>query len=102
MAVWLEVPVKIYREKKDYHNIPMVKNWKPMGNTREEWVNTAMRLEKAIEDIISVLQSIPPEVFDEKVLNHDFNYRTLFYGALNHNLYHLGQIALLKTQKYTD
>ena len=80
----------------------MEENWKPMGSSREEWMNTKMRLEKAVKEIISVLEYMPLEVFDEKVLNHDFNYRNLFYGALNHNLYHLGQIELLKTPKSKD
>ena len=96
MAVWLEVPVKIFKEKKDYHNIPMGVNWKPMGNTQEDWMITVLRLEKAVEDIVSVISNLPLEVFDEKVLNLDFNYRTLFNGALHHNLYHLGQITILK------
>lgn len=99
ISAWLEVPVKIYREKKDYHDLPLEENWKPMGSTQEDWINTTKRLEKAIEDFVSVVEKMPLEDFDENVPNHDFNYRKLFYGALNHNLYHLGQISILKTPK---
>ena len=96
MTVWLEVPVKIYQKKRVHHNVPIEENWKPMGSSQEDWEKTTKRLEKAVEELISVLKEMPLGVFDEKVLNHDFNYRNMFYGALNHNLYHLGQISILK------
>ena len=99
MAVWLEVPTKILLENKDYHDLPHEINWKPMGNTQEDWENTIKRLESAIDNIISVIANTPVEIFNEKVLNLKFTYRALLNGALHHNLYHLGQIAILKKKR---
>jgi uncharacterized damage-inducible protein DinB len=99
MAVWLEVPTKILLEKKDYHDLPYEINWKPMGNTQEDWENTVKRLERAIDNIISVIADTPRAIFDEKVLDRKFTYRTMLNGALHHNLYHLGQIAILKNRR---
>ena len=99
MVVWLEVPTKILLEEKNYHDLPIEINWKPMGNTQEDWENTVKRLERAIDNIISVIADTPVEIFDENVLDLKFTYRTLLNGALHHNLYHLGQIAILKKKK---
>ena len=99
MAVWLEVPTKIILEKRDYHDLPYEINWKPMGNTQDDWENTVKRLERAIDNITSVIADTPVEIFDEKVLDLKFTFRTLLNGALYHNIYHLGQIALLKKKR---
>jgi uncharacterized damage-inducible protein DinB len=95
MAVWINTPIQVLQSG-EYPEVPEDVNWKPMGDSEEEWQNSINNLEKAVNSLIDALRDVPDEKFDETINGQEHNYRSMLYGVLHHNLYHMGQISILK------
>lgn len=64
--------------------------------TNEMWQELLQRLHQTQEEILKVLSHITDEKLVEPVSGRDYNFYTLLHGIIHHDLYHAGQIALLK------
>ncbi|MPR36503.1 DinB family protein [Salmonirosea aquatica] len=74
------------------------KNWKTFALVDEfEWETLQMELSLSQEELISELEKRDSDAFlDQIVPGRDYSYYTLLHGLINHDLYHAGQIALIK------
>lgn len=74
------------------------KNWKTFPFVDElEWETLQMELSLSQEELISELEKrISDEFLDQIVPGRDYSYYTLLHGLVNHDMYHAGQIAILK------
>lgn len=71
-------------------------NWPPVTEiTPEAWQRTRDRMAANHEKLRSTLAAFPDERLDEVRPGADTWY-VLFHGIVQHDLYHAGQIALLK------
>lgn len=73
---------------KQYETLEGDRDW-PAGNS---WTDALAALERAEESLEEVVRALPPDRLGE-------GERSLYYllhGIVQHNLYHAGQIALLK------
>jgi uncharacterized damage-inducible protein DinB len=72
----------------DALNFPLVADWK----------NVFERLEESQRQILDAIASFPPERLSEIVPHEGYKYTfyTLLHGIIHHDLYHTGQIALIK------
>jgi uncharacterized damage-inducible protein DinB len=70
----------------------------PMQNdaSEEQWSNTKKELISTFNLLKSEIKSFPPEHLDENIEGLDQTFYTLFHGIVQHNIYHAGQIAILK------
>jgi uncharacterized damage-inducible protein DinB len=74
-------------EKLDWREIdPLIHGW-------EEGVAYFVDIHKKI---IALLESKEDQFLDEKVDYRKYNFRFLLKGMMEHNIYHLGQIAYLR------
>ncbi|MGD0804386.1 MAG: DinB family protein [Candidatus Bathyarchaeia archaeon] len=71
-------------------------DWPPIGVTSEEWRTSVADLEGTVNSILDTLMGFSNARLEEKVQGRDYSYRSLIHGVLHHNLYHMGQIALLR------
>jgi hypothetical protein len=65
----------------------------------DEWKQMLMTMDEAHNQIISILEEKDDDFLSEKVpvkSNSVFNYEYLLNGIIHHDIYHLGQIALVK------
>lgn len=67
------------------------------------WTEIRSNIYKEHERLISLVKNFPFERFEERVgkervpeLGTGFSYREMLVGLMQHNVYHLGQIAILK------
>ena len=62
----------------------------------EQWSGLKSELEKTQNQILDKLKNDPPNL-DDKVMGsqYDYNFRYMLEGLIQHDIYHLGQIALL-------
>lgn len=74
------------------------KNWKTFSIVDDlEWETLQMELSLSQEELISELEKRTSDEFlDEIVPGRDYSYYTLLHGLITHDLYHAGQIALIK------
>ncbi|HMP98341.1 MAG TPA: DinB family protein [Cyclobacteriaceae bacterium] len=73
-------------ELSDEQNFPKVKNWS----------EALKQLAQSQQELIQALEATPDERLNEKVPNREFKFYTMLQGIIHHDLYHLGQIQLMK------
>lgn len=73
-------------ELSDEQNFPAEKDWK----------RALANLEKSQEELINALEATPDERLFQVVPNRKFKFYTMLHGIIHHDLYHTGQIVLLK------
>ena len=74
------------------------RDWISIDPSAHTWQKGLIELKSIHEKIIELLQPKEDEWLKEKVNFREFNYRFLLNGLIQHNIYHIGQIAYLKKQ----
>ncbi len=78
-------------EKKDLIAI----GWREIDPAIHTWENGVAELKSLHEKIIALLQTKDDVFLKEIVDHHQYNFRFLLNGLIQHNIYHLGQTAYL-------
>jgi uncharacterized damage-inducible protein DinB len=92
---WLEAILDALKDKA-MPDPPMEVNWPRMGSTEEHWSQSLRRLEAAVNMVLDKLAGWSNEDLDRMVPGKDYTFKQMLHGAVHHNLYHAGQIAILK------
>ncbi len=72
-------------------------DWPPVSDFREaDWNRARAELEAAHRQLEQSVAALRDERLGEPVAGHDYNFYVMLQGAAQHDLYHAGQIALLK------
>jgi uncharacterized damage-inducible protein DinB len=72
-------------------------DWRNLDhNDKSLWPQGLQLLRQTHNELVEVVQQQKDEILVEKVAERDYTYRKLLNGVLQHDIYHLGQIALLK------
>lgn len=92
---WLEAILDALKDKA-MPDPPMEVNWPRMGSTDEHWSQSLRRLEAAVNMVLDELAGWRNEDLGRTVPGKDYTFKQMLHGAVHHNLYHAGQIAILK------
>jgi hypothetical protein len=71
-------------------------DWPVAGQTEQDWRNAVEGLERANSDLVASLATFPDERLGDTVRGREYSFYYLLHGVTQHNLYHAGQIAILK------
>jgi uncharacterized damage-inducible protein DinB len=72
-------------------------DWPPVHETTPDaWQGALERLQATTSKLVETIRQMDDAKLDEKVAGKEFTYYVLLNGVVHHNLYHGGQIALLK------
>lgn len=75
-------------------------DWRRFDSNPETVWNSLLKvLEENQQQIITLLEKGDDSLLNQKVPQRIYNYRYLIWGIMQHDIYHLGQIALLKKMK---
>ena len=78
------------------YEVSQSENWKTFKNhNKTTWEEILVDLAKSQKKIISALEKISDERLHDEVEGKAYDYYTLVHGVIQHDLYHLGEIALL-------
>jgi uncharacterized damage-inducible protein DinB len=61
-----------------------------------DWNRTLASLEQSQYNLIQALEETPDDRLQQVVPNRKFKFYTMLHGIIHHDLYHIGQIMLLK------
>lgn len=77
------------------------KDWTETNiNTELEWGELLNKLISTQKKIIETLEEqVSKDYLNEKVSGHDYCFEYLLNGIIQHDIYHLGQIGILHSQK---
>lgn len=69
-----------------------------------DWVETLQRLEESQGQLISAIEKFPEDKLTEQAagFRDPYTYYTLIHGIIHHDLYHIGQIILIRKATATN
>ncbi len=82
-------------------SVESIEDW-PVAETAEDWAGDLERLRSAYEGLARSIGSLDPADLENTIGSHfgesyhSFTYRKMLHGISDHNLYHAGQISILK------
>ena len=71
-------------------------DWREIDPAIHNWQKGMKEFKETHEQIISILETKNDEFLSKIVAGREFNYRFMLNGLIQHNIYHLGQVACLK------
>ena len=97
MTFWLEEVRKSVQNKTnlDQSGDP----WPRMGATEDEWAQSVDRLEAAVNMLSDELINWTNADLAAKVPDSNYTFKQMLHGVIHHNLYHVGQINILKSNE---
>ena len=70
-------------------------DWRSIDPKEHTWAKGIAALKASHQTIIELLQTKDDAFLEEKVDYRNYNFRFLLNGLIQHNIYHLGQVAYL-------
>ena len=99
METWKRV-ARYALEGKEIGRISPEEDWPATEDVSEEsWTRTVESLRVEHEALTGALFRLSEERLGETVPGRSYDFYTLLHGVIHHDLYHLGQIAVLKEKK---
>jgi uncharacterized damage-inducible protein DinB len=96
MATWEEV-VRRRLQGERVADLPPEQDWPPVLDTGEAaWHTVIERLEWANRTLREAMAQLDDSHLAEKVAGKDHSVYIMLHGVIQHDLYHAGQIAILK------
>ena len=88
------VPIRLQGKVKELHG---AEDWPPVTDTSDSaWRNCLRDLEEKTESYLNALRAFPETKLADLVPARDHSFYVLLHGMVQHDLYHAGQISLLK------
>jgi len=97
VTVWMSVPARRIAGA-EIPTLPPEQDWPAASEPSESaWGQALEQLAQAQRDLESAVRQLTDDRLREKVLGEvPYSIYTMLHGVAQHNLYHAGQIALLK------
>ena len=94
MVNWTEFTLlRIKGDKKEDKSEEL--NWRQIDPMLHTWSKGLSDLESMHQQIMEILKQKDDSMLDQKVDYRDYDFRFLLHGLIQHDIYHLGQIAYL-------
>lgn len=79
------------------NNVTPAEDWPAVKDSSEAaWQQTLTRLERGNQELRDTIATLTDEHLKEIVLGQTYNFYHMLHGVVQHDLYHAGQIAVLK------
>jgi uncharacterized damage-inducible protein DinB len=80
-----------------YQTLEGAADWPPVGDVSDAAWNAALgELERSHSELLAAVAEMSEEKLEEKVPGREFSFDILLHGVVHHDLYHAGQISLLR------
>ena len=96
MITWAEFTLHRLQNKKDDAGQTDEMDWRLIDPKVHTWEKGLNEFEQVHKKIVAELQKKDDAFLSEMVDYREYNFRFILNGLIQHNIYHLGQIAFLK------
>ena len=103
-SFWMEAVIKTLKGEAT-PDFETIKDWTKMGESEAGWDKTLERLQGSYKNIVKLIQNssetslATKKSFSFQGQKFTVTHRKMLHGISDHNVYHAGQIAILKPQK---
>ncbi len=78
-------------------SLPEEEDWPPVDDTSEEgWMEAVEELKRVHDDLLEAVSGFSESRLDVTVPGASYSFYNMLHGLVQHDLYHAGQIAILK------
>ncbi len=98
LSFWMGEVTWALNNRRVYDSTSLM-DWPPMGEAEEEWGASVKRLGVSVDQLVGSLNGWGNEDLDGRLEGATYSYRQMLHGIVHHNVYHAGQIAILKSKK---
>ena len=96
IAAWEKEAAQVLNGK-DYVTLQGAEDWPPVtGSSEEAWRGALAELHAAHSALVEAVRKLTDEDLEKPVPGSEFSFYILLHGVVHHNLYHGGQIGLLR------
>ena len=82
-----QIPIKYFEEN----------DWRQLDHSDKTlWHQGLERFAKLHNELVEVIQQQKDEILSQRVGDRKYDFRKLLYGIIQHDIYHLGQVAYVK------
>ena len=93
----LDMNVVAKRIKGEVVSVTLEEDWVEIKDFSENaWQNTLEKLRITSTKLKNIILDLPSEKLDDNIKEKEQTYYFVLHGVIQHNLYHAGQIAILK------
>lgn len=97
MITWTEFTLKRLEKDRSMDPADLEKlDWRNTDPEIHTWNSGISAFKAAMNKISKILQESTDEILEGKVDYREYNFRYLLNGFIEHNIYHIGQIAYAK------
>ena len=97
IAVWEKAGLRRLEGDRAQINISSPEDWPPANDTSEEaWEQAKTSLDRGHRALCDAIAHVPESRLDEPILEGMSTVYVTLHGIIQHDLYHAGQIAILK------
>lgn len=96
MIAWRNFLINKLKGHEDYDVSPEENFQRIEQLSNQEWVDLKARLEASQTELQNILSKTDDQILNQIVGKRNYTFYTLIHGVIQHDLYHLGQIVLLK------
>lgn len=72
------------------------KDWRQVSPQTHSWQAGLEQLHQTSEELTQALKTFDDAILEQQVSDRNYTFRKLLYGIVQHDIYHLGQIAYLR------
>ena len=81
----------------DPANLTDEEDWQPLIDVSEDaWQKDITQLKKSMDNLIAIVEEFDQSKLIEKAAGQNYSNYFMLHGLVQHDIYHAGQIALLK------
>ena len=98
MITWREFAIDRLQQKPQMQLKYFEQNdWRKLDYSNKTlWQQVLERLQKTQDELIQLLKKQKDDILDKTVAERNYNFRKLLHGIIQHDIYHLGQIAYIQ------
>ena len=98
MITWREFAIDRLQQKPQMQLKYFEQNdWRKLDYSNKTlWQQVLEHLQKTQDELIQLLKKQKDEILDKTVAERNYNFRKLLHGIIQHDIYHLGQVAYIQ------
>jgi uncharacterized damage-inducible protein DinB len=97
MMAWRKFVIEKIKGNEAYEVWETDLDWVAIPNLSEEaWQNLLTQLSENQATLINIISEKASEILDDKVDGRNYNFRLLLNGIVQHDIYHIGQISIIR------
>jgi uncharacterized damage-inducible protein DinB len=93
MITWAEFTLRRLEKKQDDMKVVEQLDWRAIDPVEHTWEKGMGQFKQIHEQIIEVLHTKEDSFLKEIADYREYNFRFLLHGLIQHNIYHIGQVA---------